>query len=285
MSIEAATSSMSVTSSASATSVSGTSSNSTNKTSTDSSFKDEMNKVSESEKSEKQEKTDVKTEEKKVEASKESDKKAKTEDKKAVNSKEEANVDSIQIALNEVNNMLSNDIRQMMNNSVSGLSSLENNNFLTYSFGFNSKNILSMNESDAQFFLNLTQNNDVSLQGINAQAQAMLDSGANAQEVDQGYQVSQTLLNALSEARQNNQPLRIDFDQNMSVIIRIGKDGVLSANFIPGDKAVEQFLRSNIQSLRDSFDENNLPYNDLSYSHSSKEQNQRRREEQKQQGE
>ena len=91
-------------------------------------------------------------------------------------------------------------------------------------------------------------------------------------------------MDALSKARENNQPLRIDFDQNVSVILRVGRDGAISAQFIPGDKAVEQYLRNNIDALRNSFDEQDLPYSDLSYSHSSKEQNQKRREE-KQQGE
>ena len=112
----------------------------------------------------------------------------------------------------------------------------------------------------------------------------MINHGSEVAEVKQNAQVSQALLNALSEARENNQPLRIDFDQNISVILRVGRDGAVSAQFIPGDKAVEQYLKNNIESLKASFDEQDLPYSELSYSHSSKDQNQRRRQE-KQQGE
>ena len=89
-------------------------------------------------------------------------------------------------------------------------------------------------------------------------------------------------MDALSKARETNQPLRIDFDQNVSVILRIGKDGAIAANFIPGDKAVEQYLRNNISNLRAVFNENDLPYTELSYSNSSKQQNERRRNQQKQ---
>ena len=110
----------------------------------------------------------------------------------------------------------------------------------------------------------------------------MINNGADVSEVKQNVQISQTLLNALSDARENNQPIRIDFDQNISVILRVGRDGAISAQFIPGDKAVEQYLRNNIESLKSSFDEQDLPYSELSYSSSSKEQNQRRREEKRQ---
>ena len=74
-----------------------------------------------------------------------------------------------------------------------------------------------------------------------------------------------------------NQPFRIDFDKDVSVIIKVNKDGSLAANFIPGDKAVEQYLRNNIASLRQRFDDQNLPYSELSYSNQNRQQQERRR--------
>ena len=120
------------------------------------------------------------------------------------------------------------------------------------------------------------------MQNVMSQAQTMIENGTSVAEVKQNVQISQTLLDALSKARETNQPLRIDFDQNVSVILRIGKDGAIAANFIPGDKAVEQYLRNNISNLRAVFNENDLPYTELSYSNSSKQQNERRRNQQKQ---
>ena len=111
---------------------------------------------------------------------------------------------------------------------------------------------------------------------------AAINAGADAHEVTQNVQVSQALLNALNDARQNNQPIRIDFDQNIAVILRVGRDGAISANFIPSDKIAEQYLRANINELRAAFDEQELPYTELSYSHSSKEQNKKRREQARQ---
>lgn len=291
MSINSSVSSISTSSS-----LSNTSSSSKTTSSSDNSFKDEMAKVdqpketkSTSEKKNEDVKVDSKeqTKDEKLTSTEKSSSKEKVstnslnQDNNNENALLNGNISingSIQ-NLSEANNLLSNDILQMINNTTAV-------NSKNWSFGFESsskQNNLSMNESDAQFFLNLTQTNDVSMNNVVAQAQNLLNSGVDSAEVRQNFQVSQTLLNALSEARQNNQPLRIDFDQNISVILRVGKDGSIAANFIPGDKVVEQYLKSNIESLKNIFEENDLPYTELSYSNSSKRENERRRN--KQQGE
>lgn len=184
------------------------------------------------------------------------------------------------MSLLDANSMLQNNIYQMTNREATvmtvELSSVENNS--NDSLMFNS---LSMTQADAEFFVNLTQNNDVSMQNITTQAQNLLNQGTDVREVQQNVKISETLLNALNTAKENNQPLRIDFDQNIAVILRVGKDGALAANFIPGDKAVEQYLRNNIESLKNTFRENDLPYTDLSYSNrGSKQQKENRRNKQ-----
>lgn len=185
------------------------------------------------------------------------------------------------MSLLDANSMLQNNIYQMTTNREATvmtveLSSVEDNS--NDSLMFNS---LSMTQADAEFFVNLTQNNDVSMQNITTQAQNLLNQGTDVREVQQNVKISETLLNALNTAKENNQPLRIDFDQNIAVILRVGKDGALAANFIPGDKAVEQYLRNNIESLKNTFRENDLPYSDLSYSNrGSKQQKENRRNKQ-----
>ena len=192
----------------------------------------------------------------------------------------QASLEFNQIALNNANNLLSNDIAQVIETNLN-TENLAKTQIWSLNFGEASKSALKMNETDAEFFINLTQNNEVSIDAITTQAQNLINNGADIKQVSQNFKVSQTLLNALNESRQNNQPIRIDFDQNISVILRVGKDGAISANFIPGDKAVEQYLRNNIDSLKNAFDEQDLDYAELTYSNSSKEQNQRRREENK----
>lgn len=184
------------------------------------------------------------------------------------------------MSLLDANSMLQNNIYQMTNREATvmtvELSSVEDNS--NDSLMFNS---LSMTQADAEFFVNLTQNNDVSMQNITTQAQNLLNQGTDVREVQQNVKISETLLNALNTAKENNQPLRIDFDQNIAVILRVGKDGALAANFIPGDKAVEQYLRNNIESLKNTFRENDLPYSYLSYSNrGSKQQKENRRNKQ-----
>ena len=249
------------------------------KASSDSSFKDEMDKVSSTENSE------INKDAKDIKDEKVIDNKSKNEEiLKTDNDNKENNfkngpvqeelpmVNIQQFSINNVNQMLVEDIQQMTDAYT------KVDEFLC---SIDDKKInIAMNETDAQFFIELTNTQDVNVQNMNVQAQNMVNSGADIQEVQQGYQVSQALLTALNESRQNNQPIRIDFDQNIAVILKVNQNGSISANFIPGDKAVEQYLRNNIDMLKNSFDEKNLPYTDLSYSNSSKEQNRRRRNEQ-----
>lgn len=185
------------------------------------------------------------------------------------------------------NNELSNDIQQMINTSTiaHNVASVKATQAVGTMKLNNSTNSISMTQSDAEFFVNLTQNNDVSMQNITAQATEMTQQGADVKEVQQNVKVSQALLDALSESREKNQPVRIDFDKDVSVVLRVGKDGALAANFIPGDKAVEQYLRNNIETLKNTFNENDLPYSDLSYSNRGGKQqreNQRNRQQQQQ---
>ncbi|MBR1425149.1 hypothetical protein IJ579_06265 [bacterium] len=277
MSIEAATT---TTTTATVSTNSTKSSSQTRKTSSES-FKDEMEKVSDTKEAKESPKAEKKEESK-------DDKKAELKTDKKENKTEKQKIDNsdtqlIQIsyeqnrlALQDVNSRLTDDILQMMNTTSDIKSwgiSLEDGTV---------QNSFSMNEDDAQFFINLTKTDNVNIESINVQAQNMIDNGVQTQQVQQSVKVSQTLLNALSNARENGQPVRIDFDKDVSVILRVSKNGTIAAHFIPGDKAVEQYLRNNIDSLRNTFNENDLPYSDLSYSNSSKQQNERRRNQQRQ---
>lgn len=303
MSINAPSSAQVSSASASSQVNSTSNSDSAKKTSSESSFKDEMDKVSSTEKSKKEEKTSEKKSDKVEEVSQKDDKSTNTENKTTDNSANQnqnqnqkqqnelqAQADQINgmvdfsnfgsLSVSDANSMLTNDIAQMLNiNNAAAVTGLAADMKVSDSGMMNlDYSSISMTESDADFFINLTQKNDVSVQNITAQAQNMLNQGVDAKEVKQNVQISETLLNAINIAKENNQPLRIDFDQNMSVIMRFGKDGAIAANFIPGDKAVEQYLRNNIESLKNTFRENDLPYSDLSYSNrGGKQQKENRR--------
>lgn len=140
--------------------------------------------------------------------------------------------------------------------------------------------VINMSDSDANFFANLVQNTDMSMQSIAANISDQIAEGA--QNIQKNVQVSSVLMDKLAESMKTNQPFRIDFDKDVSVIIKVNKDGSLAANFIPGDKAVEQYLRNNIASLRQRFDELDLSYTQLSYSNSRQQQQQKRQNKEKQ---
>lgn len=292
MSINAPSSAQVSSASASSQINSASNSDSAKKTSSESSFKDEMDKVSSTEKSKKNEKTSDKKNDKVDEVSQKDEKTTNTENNANQNQdKNDAQSPADQsngmvdfsnfgsLSVSDANSMLTNDIAQMLNINNTAVTGLAADMKVTASGMMNlDYSSISMTESDADFFINLTQKNDVSVQNITAQAQNMLNQGVEAKEVKQNVQISETLLNAINIAKENNQPLRIDFDQNMSVIMRFGKDGAIAANFIPGDKAVEQYLRNNIESLKNTFRENDLPYSDLSYSNrGGKQQKENRR--------
>lgn len=141
---------------------------------------------------------------------------------------------------------------------------------------------IKMDNNDITFFINLAQNQGVSASASAAANFANLSATKdtpvpeNAQVTSQSIQVSQTLLNALNDSLQTNKPFRIDFGGDVSVIMKVDKNGNLSANFIPGSAAVENYLRNNIEMLRQNFDNQSLPYNELTYSNRQKQDQQHR---------
>ncbi len=175
---------------------------------------------------------------------------------------------------NRQSSMLSDEIAEMMklNSKVTGVNQVQNTNLKAGIsedvFAFPAKidySRFSMSDGDALFFANLVTKTDMSMTGIAGEFQKSLNT-AKVQEVQKTAKVSSVLMDALADSMKTGKAFRIDFDKDVSVVMRVDKDGNLNANFIPGDKAVEAYLRNNISYLRSRFDEENLPYNELSYS-------------------
>ena len=124
-----------------------------------------------------------------------------------------------------------------------------------------SEKTIKMTEADAKFFNNLIETNQQVIEGTKtAEPTSIRDI-----EESQSVQVSKTLLNALKESQENNKSFRVDFDKDLSVILRVTKDGKISAEFLPGDKAVEQYLKANLPQLQQQFKNEGLDYENLSY--------------------
>lgn len=132
---------------------------------------------------------------------------------------------------------------------------------------------MKMSTDDAMFFVNLVKNEQFSV------SQNQIDANNSFVEIKSEatqapIQVSATLMNSLADAAKTNKPFRIDFDNNVAVIMKVDKQGKLSAEFIPGDAAVENYLKNNIPALQQSFSDKGLAYNDLSYRKQKQQQQQ-----------
>ncbi len=264
---------------ASTSSVSSTQSKSktdSSKKTSDTSFEDEMKTASESENDEK------------VEASKD-DKKASNDKKTEKDSTKEANKLSEELqkdpddivpddiykgGINFTDYKYHNEGQSILSQNIQNLLNTKDLMTTVNSASTFDYDVINMSDSDANFFANLVQNTDMSMNSIANQISNAMADGTEG--IQRNVQVSSVLMEKLSDSMKTNQPFRIDFDKDVSVIIKVNKDGSLAANFIPGDKAVEQYLRNNISSLRQRFDDQNLPYSELSYSNSRQQQQQRR---------
>lgn len=133
-----------------------------------------------------------------------------------------------------------------------------------------------MSDTDAKFFSDLVNKTDMSAQSVTAEFQKALNGG-NVQQVQSTAKATAALIANLQESAKTNQPFRIDFDQDVSVILKVDKEGKINANFIPGDKAVEAYLRNNIDFLKQRFNEENIAYGDLNYSKSRQEKDKQNR--------
>ena len=141
-----------------------------------------------------------------------------------------------------------------------------------------------ISKEDAKFFADLVDNKQFALQ----QNGSDMNLIKFADEIGPTYKTQQTskvLSDLIAKAYQEGKPVRLDFDNNCSVILKIDSKGKVSAEFIPSDKAVEAYLRNNISSLRQRFDEQNLPYNDLMYRQSNQNNRERRQNQQQNKGE
>lgn len=126
---------------------------------------------------------------------------------------------------------------------------------------------MKMEQNDITFFVNLVNNQQMSAQSPQAvNQQSTIFTDIKSEATQQTVQVSATLMDAINSSVKTNKPFRIDFGSDVAVIMKVDKDGNLSANFIPGSAAVEAYLKNNIDSLRQNFSDQNLPYNELSYS-------------------
>ncbi len=152
-------------------------------------------------------------------------------------------------------------------NSSSSLSGLYS---LSADYNYDS---VSMDLADALFFVNLTREGQFSVENTPAgdfKSVIQLEVSQNIVS-KKTVETTNQLTSLIEKAQSTQKPVRISFDNDVSVVIKIDKQGKVSAEFIPGSLEVENYLKNNIASLRQKFDEQNLPYNDLLYRQNEKQ--------------
>ncbi len=126
---------------------------------------------------------------------------------------------------------------------------------------------LNLDKADAMFFINAL--NSGGYTNYTVQNDGSVIDAANYR----GIEVSKTLSDMLCKIQNTKQAVRLDFDNNVTVVLRLSDDGKINAHFIPGDKAVEEYLKNNIPYLKQRFEEQNIPYANLSYKQHKERQN------------
>ncbi|MBR1618090.1 flagellar hook-length control protein FliK [bacterium] len=150
-----------------------------------------------------------------------------------------------------------------------------NDEFLNLDFGAEfDVDATKISPSDAIFFVNLLNQNQV----INY---SVKDDKITLNCSEKTISATNSLLNMLSTSIESKKPIRLDFDEDVTVILKMDKDGKIQAHFIPGTSAVETYLKNNLPSLKQIFDEENINYSSLSYSQN-KNKNQQNSEDKKQ---
>ena len=124
---------------------------------------------------------------------------------------------------------------------------------------------------DAIFFVNLLNQQNLINYSVE-DSEIKLSTSDNKR-----IQVTNSLINMLQTSVTTNKPIRLDFDRDVTVVLKLDKDGKVQAHFIPGTAEVESYLRNNIQCLKQRFDDENINYSSLGYSRD-KDDNQSRKQ-------
>lgn len=114
--------------------------------------------------------------------------------------------------------------------------------------------------NDAIFFINLLNQENVINYNVE-NASVSLDLG-------QGKTIKPTssLMEVLNTSISQNKPVRLDFDNDVTVILKMDNKGKIQTHFLPGSAEVEAYLKNNLQCLKQAFDEQEINYSSLSYS-------------------
>jgi len=139
-------------------------------------------------------------------------------------------------------------------------------------------NLDNFKKEDITFLRTLLENPSITLNNLNSQnLQATFAvQNQNNQVSYKSFEVSKGLFNLMEYSFKSQKPVRLDFNGNSSVILKMNNDGKLIAEFISNDKAMEYVLKSSIPGLKDKLDSEGIAYEEISYKEKTKNNNNNR---------
>ena len=181
-------------------------------------------------------------------------------------SKPQSGFEDIKMRLSEI-------IQSIISPNELSLNEKLNEKFLELDFGaeFNI-NADKIGINDAIFFVNLL--NRDGLISYSVENETLSVSDINNKKIN----ATTSLLNMLQTSFDSKKPIRLDFDNDITVILKLDKEGKIQAHFIPGTSEVETYLKNNITCLKQSFEDEEINYSYLGYSKhkNNKEKNKKR---------
>ena len=136
-----------------------------------------------------------------------------------------------------------------------------NSKFLELDFGsIFDINAEKIGVNDAIFFINLLNQNELINYSVEGDNLKISDSS------NKEFQVTSALLEMLKTSLDTKKPIRLDFDKDVTVILKLDKEGKIQAHFIPGTSEAESYLKQNLVCLKQRFDDEEINYSYLGYS-------------------
>lgn len=128
-------------------------------------------------------------------------------------------------------------------------------------------NLRKMTEDDLKFFQLLADKQDLTINNQNS----VVVENADGKTTLSDLKFSKSFMNLVEYSYKSQRPIRIDFDSNASVILRIDRSGKVCAEFIASDQVMEHLLKTNIPLLKKKLDSSGIKYKKIYYRDEEKE--------------
>ncbi|MBQ8636196.1 hypothetical protein IJ425_08610 [bacterium] len=164
-------------------------------------------------------------------------------------------------AFDNIKNKISEMIENIISPNAMTLDEQLNEKFLELDFGSEFDiDATKIGINDAIFFVNLLSRDG--LVNYSVENDSISVSDVNNKKINATF----SLLSMLQTSYDTKKPIRLDFDNNITVILKLDKEGKIQAHFIPGTSEVETYLKNNIACLKQNFDNEEIDYSYLGYS-------------------